>query len=99
MEKAFIEGLPRYQSHKIVRALKIKKVHVDEGGLGLSFEDPALAIMALTNDQIAKKPTPEDGWYLVVYDNEYFSFSPAKEFEEGYTDMDLNPPPSERSHG
>jgi hypothetical protein len=77
--------MPRYQSHKTVSALKIKKVHRDEWGIGLVFENPGFMLRAFTNDQLRNKPNPQDGWYLVVYKDGYTSFSPAAEFEEGYT--------------
>jgi hypothetical protein len=77
--------MPRYQSHKKVWALKIKKVHTDEGGVGLSFEEPQFAIRAFTNSQLKNKPTPEAGMYMVQYEDGYISFSPAEAFEAGYT--------------
>ena len=79
--------MPRYQSHKTVSALKIKKVHRDEWGTGLAFEDPGFMLRAFTNDQLKGKPDPQDGWYMVVYKDGYTSFSPAAEFEEGYTKL------------
>jgi hypothetical protein len=77
--------MPEYQSHKKVWALKIKKVHRDEWGIGLAFEDKGFMLRAFTNDQLKGKPDPQDGWYMVVYKGGYTSFSPAAEFEEGYT--------------
>ena len=79
--------MPRYQSHKTVSALKIKKVHRDEWGIGLVFENPSFMLRAFTNDQLKGKPYPQDGWYMVVYRDGYTSFSPAKEFEDGYTEI------------
>jgi hypothetical protein len=32
-----------------------------------------------------QRHTPKAGDYLVQYDDEYMSASPAKEFEDGYT--------------
>lgn len=83
--------MPRYQSHKMVWALKIEKIHRDEDGQGIAliFEDKRYALKAFTASQLEKKPDPQPGWYFVVYDSStnpgYFSFSPAKEFEDGYT--------------
>ena len=79
--------MPRYQSHKTVSALKIKKVHRDEWGTGLAFEHPGFMLRAFTNDQLKGKPDPQDGGYMVVYKDGYTSFSPAAEFEEGYTKL------------
>lgn len=79
--------MPRYQSHKKVWALKIEKVHIDEDcqGVGLVFENKNFAIRAFTSDQLKNKPIPEPGMYMVQYQDGYISFSPAKEFESGYT--------------
>ena len=90
--------LPQYRCHKKVWALKIAKIHRDiakihrdeDGqGLALVFEDSRYAMKAFTSSQLTKKPDPQVGWYYVVYDSPtnpgYFSFSPAQEFEEGYT--------------
>jgi hypothetical protein len=77
--------MPQYQSHKKVWALKIKKVHRDEWGIGLAFENHRFMLRAFTNDQLKGKPDPQDGWYMVVYKDGHTSFSPAQEFEDGYT--------------
>jgi hypothetical protein len=77
--------MPRYRSHKTVSALKIAKVKRDEWGIGLVFEDRGFMVKPFTNDQLKGKPDPQDGWYMVVYRDGYTSFSPAQEFEDGYT--------------
>ena len=77
--------MPLYESHKRVWALKIKKVHPDEWGVGLVFEDQQFAVRAFTNEQLKNKPAPEAGMYMVLYQDGYISFSPGKAFEEGYT--------------
>ena len=77
--------MPRYQSHKEVSALKIKKVMRDEWGIGLVFEDRGFMVKPFTSDQLKGKPDVQDGWYMVVYPDGYVSFSPAQAFEEGYT--------------
>jgi hypothetical protein len=84
--------LPVYQCHKKVGALKIAKVHIDEDGQGVAlvFKDARFAVRALTASQLKHKPTPEAGMYFVQYDGGYFSFSPAKEFEDGYTLVEPN---------
>ena len=79
--------MPRYRSHKVVSALKIKKVHRDEWGVGLVFDNPGFLLRAFTNDQLKGRPDPQDGWYMVVYGDGYTSFSPAVAFEEGYTQI------------
>jgi hypothetical protein len=81
--------MPQYQCHKKVWALKITKVeHVkydtttDENEIvEVSFEGR----FAPRRFNLLGKPRPEAGWYYVRYVGGYESFSPAKEFEEGYT--------------
>lgn len=84
-----IEAAPVYVSHKEVRALKIKEViaqgtdtTMDENEIvKIVFEDESFEPIVTS---LRKKPTPAAGWYFVDYGN-YFSFSPADKFEEGYT--------------
>lgn len=73
-------SLPRYRSHKIVQAARILEVlslplrfRLDLD-LGAWFQPKALASTVM----------PEPGWWLVLYEDGYISFSPAKAFEEGY---------------
>lgn len=79
-----------YRSHKKVRALKIASVEIEDDATTtegsqlarIQFEDPAFEWRWIP---LGGKPIPKPGWYLVQYDNGYVSFSPAKQFEEGYT--------------
>lgn len=72
------EGFALYQSHKQVRAAKIKVVYsptcvgVEPNGLSVTF-DPA------------NKPVPQVGNYVVFYPDGYISFSPTAAFEDGYS--------------
>lgn len=81
--------MPRYKSHKEVWALKIEKVEANDIGNQFTLY-PAqkdvyapFDIDARIYDQAVKSP----GGYYVVYDDGYKSFSPAKAFEEGYTQV------------
>lgn len=74
--------MPMYQSHKKVWALKIKAVGYKGEDVRLEFENEGFAPRVVC---VENKPKPEAGWYLVQYEGGYISFSPAKEFEEGYT--------------
>lgn len=76
---------PDYVSHKEVSAAKIASIHDDNGSLILHFEGDDLRDLVIPAEDLKNKPQPEPGWYLVVYDNGYTSFSPAQAFEEGYT--------------
>jgi hypothetical protein len=79
-----------YQSHKRVRARKVDRVlpFYDDSGVTLVFEnhvEESIQTLCFTNDQLKNKPAPEAGMYFVLYEDGYFSFSPAKQFEDGYT--------------
>jgi hypothetical protein len=77
---------PTHRSHKLVAARKILAIQND------SFDNQAVTrfifegvpSVTVTDTELQNKPKPEAGMYLVVYAGGYFSFSPAKEFEEGY---------------
>lgn len=88
MEQSYAE-MPRYKSHKIVHALKIRNVivHKDddpESPVLLIPEDPIYAAFRV-DAEYARKHDPKPGGYYVVYADGYKSFSPAAAFEEGYT--------------
>jgi hypothetical protein len=78
---------PRYVSHKQVSAAKI--VEVDPGADGsLTLKlDGGFDDVVFSHHEVKNKPKPETGWYLVMYDDGYVSFSPAKSFEEGYVPL------------
>jgi hypothetical protein len=84
--------MPRYVSHKVVWALKIKEIHPgrqDGQGPGqtLHFTENVYSPVSKADYWIGKFK-PEEGGYYVVYEDGYSSFSPAKAFEEGYTRID-----------
>jgi hypothetical protein len=80
-----------------VRALKIATVMPagtdpithDSSVVMVEFVDQSFAARSF---DLRGKPTPEAGWYLVRYANNYESFSPAQAFEEGYTLLIPYPP-------
>lgn len=76
--------LPRYQSHKIVRAAKIVSI-TREGANAVLALNGGLHTVSI---EWADKTMPVVGGYFVVYDDGYTSFSPAKAFEEGYILID-----------
>ena len=73
--------MPKYQCHKKVWALKIAGISLDGE---LSFEESNYAPVLPTKEWLDKH-NPEVGGYYVAYGDGYYSFSPAKAFEEGYT--------------
>lgn len=79
-----IIAMPTYISHKKVQAEKIKAVHFNAFDAIVVFEDDSMPSQQFTKEQLANKPVPEAGMYFVRYEDGYFSFSPAKQFEDGY---------------
>lgn len=75
--------MPQYECHKKVRALKIQSVRVSTNAVHLIFEDKRYEPRKIGHEW-AERFQPQAGGYLVQYDDDYLSFSPAKAFEEGY---------------
>lgn len=82
--------MPKYKCHKVVAAVKIKHVKIDEEG-GCNG-----AMIVPTDDSLEDYPVsqeffnkhkPKAGGYYVVYEDGYESFSPAEPFEDGYTKL------------
>ncbi len=86
--------LPRYKSHKIVHALKIKGVVIEDGIVWIVPDDKEYAAFEV-DKAYYDKHKPQSGGYYVVYEDGYKSWSPADAFESGYTrvsnerDMDV----------
>jgi hypothetical protein len=81
--------MPKYQCHKKVWALKIKKVECDfdcnaSGSCFLIPEDSRYGTIEEGQDYY-NFHKPVAGGYYVVYKDGYKSFSPAEAFESGYT--------------
>ena len=84
--------MPNYQSHKKVWALKIKSIVRDgegenresDGSAMITPEEEVYASFKVDHEYMHKHK-PQVGGYFVKYKGGYKSFSPAKEFEEGYT--------------
>ena len=88
-----IPKLPKYRSHKIVGALKIKQIAYQEaqtegtpakGRAILSFFEEGYPPLEMEAYYI-EKHQPRVGGYLVVYGDGYQSWSPADMFEAGNT--------------
>ena len=87
--------MPRYQSHKIVHALKLDAVRhghsadgeIKNGSCVLYPADKAYNPLEVDGDWCHAKISikDDDCGYLVVYEDGYTSWSPTKAFEEGYT--------------
>lgn len=72
--------MPRYKSHKTVQALEIKEV----AGHVLYFKDESFDSIDAP-EELFSRYTPVPGDFLVLYEDGYKSFSPRKNFIEGYT--------------
>ena len=89
------QEMPKYRSHKVVRALKIKSVELDsdkaqaenretDGSAIITPEEEGFAPFRVDFEYV-RKHNPQAGGYYVVYPDGYKSWSPAKAFEEGYS--------------
>ena len=77
--------LPKYRSHKIVGALKIKSIRSQVNGSALvTPEDAAYGTFEVPPGYV-RKHQPAVGGYFVRYGDGYISWSPAAAFEGGYT--------------
>ena len=82
--------LPKYKSHKVVRALKISEIEL--------HEDKSVTITPVDTGYAPFKTVAgwgerlngneDDAGYYVVYPDGYASWSPSKAFEEGYTKVE-----------
>ena len=80
-------GYPVYVCHKQVRAGKIVTIkHNAEGSAKLIIQLPdGVTIEDYANDAWMARHKPQEGGYIVFYEDGYSSFSPAYAFELGYT--------------
>ena len=84
-------AMPRYQCHKKVWALKIKKIQVhgrdetySDAGATITPEEEGYGDFEVSYAWVYKHQ-PKVGGYYICYEDGYASFSPAGPFEEGYT--------------
>jgi hypothetical protein len=82
---AAIREMPRYQCHKIVWALQIKKIELTEhGSATITPYDDGYTPFHVDREYVTKHDPKVDGYY-VVYEDGYKSWSPKQVFESGYT--------------
>jgi len=89
------QEMPKYQSHKKVWALKIEIIIFDRDLAKLQNRDTTGTATIKPSDKdyqpfqvdagYVRKHAPEAGGYFVQYEGGYKSYSPAEEFEKGYT--------------
>jgi hypothetical protein len=82
MKPLDVESLPAYQSHKVVRAVKIKEITPAPGGGAIITPD--LRSRFKVSHLYVGKHKPTVGGYFVQYKDGYQSSSPAEAFENGY---------------
>lgn len=85
--------MKRYQCHKQVNAFRIKGWRVDPSthGMVIAYDGEGSEL------QMHRSKLPDDwaialGGYAVQYDGGYVSWSPAAEFEAGYTEIEAERP-------
>lgn len=84
-----------YKCHKVVQAVKITEAVFGTND-GPAEPEPMITIIpsdsSIPTFKVTRewwhKRTAEVGGYCVLYSDGYMSWSPAKEFEDGYTKMD-----------
>ena len=84
--------MPKYKCHKEVWALKINKIVKDgegenresDGSAIITPEEKGYGEIHVDFDYI-RKHKPEVGGYYVQYKGGYESYSPAEDFESGYS--------------
>lgn len=79
--------LPQWKSHKIVRAARIADIVTTVGPDAtrtLHLDDTTETWASHIDNKVWARFIPVTGDYLVVYEDGYVSFSPAKAFEGGY---------------
>jgi len=80
--------LAQWQSHKIVRAGKVLPQQIEDTGhctsiLTVEDANGAPCKVEVSSDFFARG-MPTSDYYVVIYDDGYKSWSPARAFEEGY---------------
>lgn len=80
--------LANWKCHKIVKAGKITMLPMMRDGVPIGpivVEDAKGETTGVeVNESLFARNTPAIGDYLVIYDDGYKSWSPAKAFEDGY---------------
>lgn len=77
--------MPKYKCHKEVWALKIAALdRCDDGSGVITPAESGYSVIPVDVTYMSKHQ-PKVGGYYVVYKDGYKSWSPASEFEDGYT--------------
>lgn len=77
-----------YKCHKVVQAVKITDAVFDGTDLvTIHPSDASVPVFTVTKEWWTNR-SAKVGGYAVLYSDGYMSWSPAKEFDDGYTKMD-----------
>lgn len=76
--------MKKYKCHKVVEAAKILNIRRESFSIVLLLDDSEHIEISHDSDLCDRV---EVGGYFVKYADGYESFSPAKAFEEGYTEI------------
>lgn len=74
----------KFKCHKMVEAEKITKIGSSDNKTLLHLAD---GTSQEVSDRWTEAKEPAEGGYLVKYEDGYLSYSPAKIFEDGYTEI------------
>lgn len=77
--------IPLYQCHKKVWALKIAAIEFNENGDAKVAVKEDFLPLDLKDYKSKFKGNEDDLGYCVQYEDGYWSWSPTKAFEDGYT--------------
>lgn len=80
-------NLPHFKCHKVVRAAKIADMLVRIGSDAVRLEFDGIPGAVEVSRDWMHRTEAEIGGYFVLYEDGYASYSPAKAFEEGYTQL------------
>lgn len=88
IRNATLGKLLNYQCHKVVRAAKIDKItRYPDGSASLYVTIRGGGHCIPTTQAWLNSRKADAGGYFVVYDDGYESYSPAKAFEDGYSEL------------
>jgi len=88
MEGTASTQMPKYKSHKEVWALRIASMEtLPDGQLRITPAEAGYEQFDVEKRFVPLHTPgrPQVGWYYVVYEDGYQSFSPSEAFEKGYT--------------
>lgn len=80
-----VSSLPKWKCHKVVRAARIIRIDGNPHDIGSHLNVTLDCGVVTVEASVFSRKVATPGDYLVIYDDGYISWSPAKAFEDGYT--------------